>query len=181
MDLNEQYLEYNILENTNHLYLETDFYFSFPQVFLRFKNIKKLEIIGCRWSNLNCNQIPIYVEHLILTYTILPSDIMKGAENLINLQNLELNINPFFGYHSGLILYESYGNSGSKDEDDDIHPIPDLGNLKYVSFDISEQDIDKIIDDNVYKKIIQKHKLFENIKNRISNINIEDTKLIINL
>ena len=97
MDMHEQYPEYNIIENTEHIFLEIDFYYSFPQVFLKFMNLKKLVISGSRWWNLNCNQIPISVEHLILTeHTNLQNDVMKGGECLINLHTLELDGYPFF-------------------------------------------------------------------------------------
>jgi len=166
----DNYKEIDIINNTKELYLETDFYFSFPTIFLRFPNIKVLEIAGCRWFHLDCNQIPISVQHLILTqHSNLPQNIMIGSQSLINLQKLDLDITPFFGNGEMLYIKEIK-------EIEEIESIPDLGNLIEVSiyFYGCGIDIETIEYVNIYKDIIKNHKLFENIKYRISDIYIDN-------
>lgn len=181
LEMNEKYPEYNLIENTEKLFLDTDFFFSFPQVFFKFINLKKLEISGSRWWNLNCNQIPVSVEHLILVdHTNLGIDVMKGGESLINLHTLELDIYPFFNncdlvdydekdyeYFSGIYDYKN------------TYPIPNIGKLKKIIMHINGTGYDDIKLFN-YENILKNHKLFSNIKNRINKIYIdEDTQNII--
>ena len=130
LNLHEKYPEYNIIENTENMFLEADYYHSFPQVFLKFLNLKKIEICGSRWWNLNCNQIPISVEHLIMTqHTNLQNDVMKGGESLINLHTLELDYFPFFGYCN---FYDYNEGEFSILYIENIYPIADIGKLKKI-------------------------------------------------
>lgn len=178
MDMNEKYPEYNILQNTEILFLYTDSYFSFPQIFLKFINLKKLEIKGSRWWYLNCNQIPVTIEHLILIeHTNLKNDVMKGSESLINLHTLELDASPFLENCNFNKYYTFYGEINNEFYNnifdyDDIYPIPDIGNLKNIFFHIYGTGYDDIIDYDYYNIIIN-HKLFSNIKNRIKKIYTE--------
>jgi hypothetical protein len=182
MDIHEQYSEYNILENTEHIFLDSDFYFSFPQVFFKFMNLKKLEISGARWWNLNCNQIPVSIEHLLLVnHTNLQNDVMKGGENLINLHTLELDGFPFFADYD-FSIYDEINHSEYYNqiyEYDNTYPIPDIGKLKKIILHINDQRID-YLKYYIFQYIIKNHKLFSNIKNRINKIYVDDeTKNII--
>lgn len=178
------YKKYDIITNTKELYFITDYYFSFPKIFLHFPNIIKLEIAGTRWFNIDCNQIPKSVEHLILVSNInLPLFFMRGSQNLVNLKYIDFNINIFFDVRKE-ILYSTYNEIY-----EEIEPIPNLENLIKVSlnyFDVDlgcepESDIDTKNFIDKYKNTIINHKLFENIKNKISDVYIDNYNFIINL
>ena len=171
----DEYLEYNILENAEQIYFNSNHYNSFPYVFLKFKNVKKLKISGSRFLDLNCNQIPVFIEHLVLIHNSnLPLDVMKGSEGLINLHTLELDICPFiendmfFDYR--LINSENIEDfCNSLYNYDETYPIPDINSLKKVVLYTNQQGVDSIEYSN-HDIIIKNHILFLNIKYRIKSI-----------
>lgn len=131
-----------------------------------FSNTIKLQIIN-DISELNNDVFPN-----------LPISVMRGGESLINLEKIELNITPFFGDICQMLYIENFDNISDIDLDElneNLIPIPDLGNLKEISLYFFGWGIDietiEIVD--IYKNIIIHHKLFENIKHRISDIYID--------
>ncbi len=60
-------LEEQIYDKVETLILESDFIYEIPNNVLKFKNLKKINVVGSRFWNLESKQIPASVEILYLT------------------------------------------------------------------------------------------------------------------
>jgi hypothetical protein len=120
----------------------------------RFTNLKYLAIIGSKWYDLDCENIPTSVERLEFHKIInTPLTIMKHSLHLGNLHKLTLNIDFIMN-------------------SENIIAIPDLPKLKIVSLlcGNSGSSID-YLPSNI-PDFIKNLKLFEKIKERIISIDL---------
>lgn len=78
-------------DTLKELHIHGDSILAIPSNVLKFKNLKYLEVSGCRFWKLNMTQVPISVETLILTrHANLQPKCIVGMERLVNLKNLEI-------------------------------------------------------------------------------------------
>jgi hypothetical protein len=148
-EMNKIFKVYNECEK---MYLDTDYYYRFPKIFLNFKKLKELKIRGTRMSHLDCTQIPESVEILDINSPNVNEDIINGIEKLVNLKSIFVDLS---------IILES-----SK-------IFPNLLNLKEIHLDLFSveyiEDYDEHHKNELFNKIIN-HKIFDNIRHRITKI-----------
>ena len=169
-------LEEHTYDKVEKMVFETDFYYEIPTNVSKFKNLKKLTVMGSRFWNLALTQVPDCVETLVLTdHTNLQAHCIDGMEKLINLVEIQLDMKPFF--FSDIFDYPCARRSGGKDNDNDnngqILTIPCLHGLKKISFhtSISYQREDLVPG---WKRLFKNNRLFTKIKERIALINLNE-------
>jgi hypothetical protein len=170
--------KYNIYNNCKIMYIESDSHQSLPKSIHNFKLLETLEIEGCRWFELDCNQIPNTIKNLLLNdQTNLPSFVCKNSNKLINLENLVIPDYLFFQDKDYLLCY--YNNITPIDNIN-ITPIDNINSLQnifiHTQTDYSDEYYDLLED---WKNILLNNVFFINIKNRIKNINIIDDNNIL--
>jgi len=164
-------LEEKIYDKLETLILETDHIHKIPDHVLQFKNLKKINIMGSRFWDLDLTQVPGSVEVLILIdHTNLPLFCLNGMEKLINLTDVHLDKKPFDNVFSNVFEYSShYGYSKTDTNINRIYQIPDLPKLKTISFhtgiSYDQNDLKPY-----WRKILKNHHMFSKIKTRITNI-----------
>lgn len=160
------------------LSIETDFINRIPDNVMRFQNLTHLKITGSRFWDLSMDQIPETVRVLYLTeHSNLQPECLKGMDKLINLEEFCVDWHPF-GFDNILIDLD-YDTVEEVEQDEILFPITNLPKLKKIIFRsgifYSKQDF-KI----KWIEILKIHPLFQNIRNRITNVSIEnDYELIV--
>ncbi len=162
---------FNVYDNATELLLDTDFYYYFPKVFLKFNNLKKVTLSGCRWVYIDCYQFPKTIELLILNdQSNLPSTVLNGMETLVNLTEIFLSFETFFDCDACPLTSSKFK---------DIIPIYDLPTLKTIrfvsgscgNFEEYFDDCAILIDDVIHA--IETCDMMKNICHRIKNISFE--------
>ena len=159
----------NIYNKIRRIYLETNFIFELPKNFMKFIDIKELEINGSRWWNLRCNQIPPSVEILkCIEHSNLSTDFLIGSETLVNLREIYLDLTPYINYN----YLPDYPDPELDLNSPHVIPLSNLITLKKIVLIASFETFDEaIFTYNDYDKLIRKLKLLENVKERIISIN----------
>lgn len=161
--------EYNIVENTSELYIESDLYQILPNIVREFKNLEIVEISGSRWFELNCTQFPQSVKKIIVSEQLnLPEDFLNGSHYLLNLEEIHI---PMYCLLDTLKNYPTDEQEEENKQQSLLYyqPIADLPNLhKIVLVTYSCLDRDDIRSD--WKVYIENLPLLENVKYRIHKI-----------
>ncbi len=134
---------FKVYDECEKMYLETDFYWKFPKIFLNFLKLKELKIEGIRLFDIDCTQIPESVEVLEIYSCNLNSNVLNGIEKLMNLKTIKLSIDILENNH---IIF------------------PNLTNIKEIYF---------YSDPFLGEEDIFNNNIFDNIRNRITKINNE--------
>ena len=155
---------YNVYNECEKMYLETDFNHRFPKIFLNFKKLKELKISGSRLFDIDCYQIPESVEILDIESRNMNEDVLNGIEKLVNLKKISVDFSKIF---KSSIVFPNF---------------PNLLNLREIYLNLFSTEENEYGDLDEY----QKHKLFDKIldcdifykiKHRINKIYLElDTK-----
>lgn len=157
--------EEQLYDKVETLILVTDFLHKIPSHVLKFKNLKKLNVMGSRFWDLNFHQVPESVQTLILTdHTNLQYHCINGMERLVDLIEIDLDMRPFY-------LEYIFQWSQSRPDGNTLIPIPNLQNLRTISFHSGRSYHQDELKPN-WKGLFKNDYLFKNIKHRIANISI---------
>jgi hypothetical protein len=152
----------NIYDNIKKLYLETDFINKLPESLIKFKNLIDITVVGSRFWDLTCKQIPATVEYVDFTkHSNLNYNVFKNSDHLVKLQHILIDESPFC---FDIFMYNNKVQSG-----ENPIPIADTESLMVVEFDYSDSnDICDLIQD--WQDVFKTHALMKNIMYRIKNI-----------
>lgn len=154
--------KYNIYEECESIFYETDWQYELLKEFKKFKKLKDITIDGTRFYDLDLDQIPNTVEKLDISSSInLPSELLDRLDLLPNLKILII-----CGRYFGIDEYISWDDYITWDADIKT-PIKDLKNIKYIKF-IEVKPIDTFYVD--WSKKLSEASFMKNIKYRIKNI-----------
>jgi len=168
---------FNVYNECEKMYICTDYYYRFPKIFLNFKKLKHLILDGTRWFYISCEQLPHTLEYLDINSVNTNLKVLKGMDKLEKLNTICLDFGTFFG--NNWFQYNIYGNE-NENENKNIIPFYNHDSLKKIIFHIGTGlDEDEL---KIDLQIILKNKIFDNIRHRITNINIQsDNKHINNI
>lgn len=180
VSISEMNKVFNVYNECEKMYLCTDFYYRFPKIFLNFKKLKHLTLDGTRWFYINCNQLPITLEYLDIDSINTNLKVLDGMDKLEKLKTICLDFSTFFGrdwFQENLYEIE---NNDINNNDEDVIPFYNIESLKKIIFHIGTSLHEDEL--KIDLRIILKNKLFDNIRHRITNINIQsDNKHINNI
>ena len=178
LSISEMNKVFNVYNECEKMYLCTDFYWRFPKIFLNFKKLKHLTLDGTRWFYIDCDQLPKTLEYLDIDSINVNIEVLKGMDKLEKLNTICVDFGRFFGNNwFQENLYETENND-INNNDKNVIPFYNHESLEKIIFHIGTGlDEDEL---KIDLRIILKNRLFDNIRHRITNINIEYDKKNIN-
>lgn len=162
-ELNDEHAP-GIYEKITELYINNDGIQEVPESILNFKNLQSIQIGGARFWNITMKNIPPSIQ--VIKYdrhSNLNQDCLEGAEKLLHLKFLSLDLGEYFPIFQ-------YINS---EEYEGKYCIPDLPELETVRIEMGHcfSSSDLLPD---YINIIKNHPIMKDISHRIVDISISN-------
>lgn len=161
----------NKYSEVKQIFIETDSMNNLPCNISKFINLEKITVSGSRWWSLSMIYLPQSIKSVsFIEQTNLNERCLVGIEKLTNISYLE--IDDFWHITPHFLEYEMID-----DAEKDIS-IPNVSSLKTIIINLNIYN-DAI--NTTWKNFISDSNIFQKIKTRINNINLQKNKLIIQL
>jgi hypothetical protein len=158
--------DHNIYKKTHKLRISTDGCSKVIGI-EKFEKLKSLELYGCRWFSIYCQDIPKSIRYLTILCSNIEDTFFACSYGLENLETIHLESFPFFTED---IIYKDNHNGGHTNKN--IAPIQRIDRLKFIQFDIEGYSQCDFLDN--WKENISNISLFSYIKHNITDITFKN-------